>query len=41
VVLPDEDAAAVKARLDHAGVPREGGLTADPWGNRLRFVSAP
>jgi catechol 2,3-dioxygenase len=42
VVLPAPGAVHdVTARLDQAGIPREDGLTADPWGNRLRFVSAP
>jgi catechol 2,3-dioxygenase len=30
----------VTARLEQAGLPHEDGLTADPWGNRVRFVSA-
>jgi catechol 2,3-dioxygenase len=41
VVLPGEaEIDSVTARIDTAGIPREGGLTADPWGNRLRLVSA-
>ena len=39
VVLPDDGLADVLARLDAAGVARDGGLTADPWGNAVRFVS--
>jgi catechol 2,3-dioxygenase len=40
VVLPADDLADVLARLDAAGVPRDGGLAADPWGNAIRFVAA-
>jgi catechol 2,3-dioxygenase len=41
VVLPANERAAALERIDQAGVAREDGLTADPWGNRLRLVSAP
>jgi len=42
VVLPGtEDVDALVKRLDAAGIAHEGGLTADPWGNAIRFVSAP
>ena len=41
VVLPEDGLAELLARLDAAGVARDGGLTADPWGNAVRFVSAP
>jgi catechol 2,3-dioxygenase len=41
VLADDTEIAAVAERIDGAGIPREDGLTADPWGNRLRFVSAP
>jgi catechol 2,3-dioxygenase len=42
VVLPQaDDVAAVMARLTAAGIPHEDGLAADPWGNPVRFVSAP
>lgn len=45
VVLPDDEAvAAVAARLDDAGSSYEtvsrGIVAADPWGNRIRLVSA-
>jgi catechol 2,3-dioxygenase len=39
VVLPADAAAGVLARLDAAGVPHDGGLAADPWGNAIRFVA--
>jgi catechol 2,3-dioxygenase len=39
VVLPDGSLAELLARLDAADVARDGGLTADPWGNAVRFVS--
>ena len=43
VVLPEEaDVAAVRARLDAAGVAAEDGpggfVTADPWGHRVRVT---
>ena len=46
VVLPEAaDVAAVRARLDGAGVAAEDGpggfVTADPWANVVRVVSAP
>ena len=42
VALPQaDDVAAVTARLTAAGIPHEDGLAADPWGNAVRFVSAP
>jgi catechol 2,3-dioxygenase len=42
VALPTQaDVDAVIARLDHAGIAHEGGLSADPWSNAVRFVSAP
>jgi catechol 2,3-dioxygenase len=42
VALPTQaDVDAVIARLDHAGIAHEGGLSADPWSNVVRFVSAP
>jgi catechol 2,3-dioxygenase len=40
VVLPEEELAEVLARIDAAGLWRDGGLTADPWGNAVRFVAA-
>ena len=41
VVLPEAaDVDAVAQRLDAAGVPRDGGLTGDPSGIAVRFVSA-
>jgi catechol 2,3-dioxygenase len=40
VLLPEDDLTALLGRLDAAGVPRDGGLTADPWGNAIRFASA-
>ncbi len=39
VVLPEDGLADVLGRLDAAGVTSDGGLTADPWGNAVRFVS--
>ncbi len=41
VVLPEAGLGELLGRLDAAGVARDGGLTADPWGNAVRFVSAP
>src|SRR4051794_32371929 len=42
VALPtQEDVDAVVGRLDRAGIVHKGGLTADPWNNAVRFVSAP
>jgi catechol 2,3-dioxygenase len=41
VILPEDGLAELLARLDAAGVVHDGGLTADPWGNAVRFVSAP
>jgi catechol 2,3-dioxygenase len=41
VVLPETGLGELLGRLDAAGVARDGGLTADPWGNAVRFVSAP
>jgi catechol 2,3-dioxygenase len=40
VLLPEDDLTALLGRLDAAGVPRDGGLTADPWGNAIRFAAA-
>src|SRR5215218_3822345 len=40
VVLPADALAELLARLDATGVAREEGLTADPWGNAVRFVSS-
>jgi catechol 2,3-dioxygenase len=40
VVLPQEALDEALARLDSAGVPRDGQLTLDPWGNAIRFVAA-
>jgi catechol 2,3-dioxygenase len=40
VVLPEDALADALARLDAAGVPRDGALTLDPWGNALRLVAA-
>jgi len=40
VELPEEGLAEVLGRLDAAGIPHEGGLAADPWGNEIRFVAA-
>jgi catechol 2,3-dioxygenase len=40
VVLPQDALDETLARLDGAGVPRDGELTLDPWGNALRFVAA-
>jgi catechol 2,3-dioxygenase len=40
VALPEEGLAEVLGRLDAAGVPHDGGLAADPWGNAIRFVAA-
>ena len=40
VVLPADALAELLARLDAAGVADEDGLTADPWGNAVRFVSS-
>jgi catechol 2,3-dioxygenase len=42
VVLPDRNVVdEVARRLDAAQIAHEDGLAADPWGNRVRFVSAP
>jgi catechol 2,3-dioxygenase len=40
VVMPEDDLDDLLGRLDAAGLPRDGGLTADPWGNAVRFVAA-
>ena len=40
VELPEEGLAEVLGRLDAAGIPHDGGLAADPWGNEIRFVAA-
>jgi catechol 2,3-dioxygenase len=40
VVLPQDGLDDALARLDAAGVPRDGTLTLDPWGNALRLVAA-
>ena len=40
VVLPQEGLDEVLGRLDAAGIGHDGGLTADPWGNAIRFVAA-
>ena len=39
-VLPQDSLDEALARLDAAGVPRDGELTLDPWGNAIRFVAA-
>jgi catechol 2,3-dioxygenase len=39
VILPEDGLAELLARLDAANVPHDGGLTADPWGNAVRFVA--
>ena len=41
VVLSEDGLAELLGRLDAAAVPRDGALTTDPWGNAVRFVSAP
>jgi hypothetical protein len=41
-VLPDRNVVdEVARRLDAAQIAHEDCLAADPWGNRVRFVSAP
>ncbi|HET8950804.1 MAG TPA: VOC family protein [Solirubrobacteraceae bacterium] len=40
IVLPQEGLDEVLGRLDAAGIGHDGGLTADPWGNAIRFVAA-
>jgi catechol 2,3-dioxygenase len=40
VALPEDGLADVLGRLDASGIGRDGGLTADPWGNAIRFVAA-